>query len=274
MRRFALVLILLSSVVGIQAQPRTPFYTVIATHPILADIAQQVGGDRIEVRSLVPIGMALEDYEITADDLEMVNEADLLMISGGGLEPFLFDLVDNTDTPVVIASEGLDMLGWDTENTQARTIAHTDVDYIGRLIDDVVCDQLSFDNEVEAVCNPYWWFDPFNVTYVASNIEFFFDDLDPGHDEIYEENNEIFREKVLFIDDEIEAELLLNNVTFITASDERLAYFAKRYSLDLIIDPQASALDFAYTDYGDEDVEGYWMWFPEIVQRLRTTEMP
>jgi len=83
---------------------------VVASTTLLADIAQNVAGDRLQVQPLIPVGTDPHAFEPTPSDLEKVAGADLVIINGAGLEGTLLSTVQNAvggDTTIVDASAGL-----------------------------------------------------------------------------------------------------------------------------------------------------------------------
>lgn len=83
---------------------------IVTTFPILADFAQEVGGDRADVISLVPIGADPHSWEPTPRDARSVASAHIVFSNGGGFDAWLDRLISNAaspDTPVVVLSEGL-----------------------------------------------------------------------------------------------------------------------------------------------------------------------
>jgi zinc/manganese transport system substrate-binding protein len=82
---------------------------VVASTNVYGDIAAQVGGDNVEVTSLIT--SAAQDphsYEASAQDRLAVSRADVVMENGGGYDPFVDTLLEagSTDGVVVInASE-------------------------------------------------------------------------------------------------------------------------------------------------------------------------
>ena len=68
---------------------------VVATETFLADIAQNVAGDRFTVQSLLPPGADPHAYEPTPRDVADVAAADLLIVNGGGLEGPLLTTLQN-----------------------------------------------------------------------------------------------------------------------------------------------------------------------------------
>lgn len=84
---------------------------VAATTSVIQDLASQVGGDRVEVTSIVPIGGSPETFQPSPSDAGRVSEADVVLENGLGLDDWIEDLVEsagNEDQIVVEVSEGLE----------------------------------------------------------------------------------------------------------------------------------------------------------------------
>jgi len=87
---------------------------VLATTSTLSSIAQGVAGDRLRVRSLVPVGVSPEDYQPTPRDIETLHAADVLVVNGSGLEDWLTHTIDNAKNPalrIVNCTVGLPVVG-------------------------------------------------------------------------------------------------------------------------------------------------------------------
>jgi zinc/manganese transport system substrate-binding protein len=84
-----------------QAQPMK----LASLHPILADIARQVGGDRVEVIDLLKPGGDSHHFEPNAKDLANIKDAKLVLASGKHLESYLDKLRDSIG-PVPILEVG------------------------------------------------------------------------------------------------------------------------------------------------------------------------
>jgi zinc/manganese transport system substrate-binding protein len=59
---------------------------VVATTGIVADIATQVAGPDVEVEQLIPGGASPHDFQLSAEDRARLEEADLVVANGTGLE--------------------------------------------------------------------------------------------------------------------------------------------------------------------------------------------
>jgi ABC-type Zn uptake system ZnuABC Zn-binding protein ZnuA len=60
--------------------------TVVATTGVVADLAAQVAGRDAEVEQLIPDSASPHDFQLSAQDRQLLEEADLVIASGAGLE--------------------------------------------------------------------------------------------------------------------------------------------------------------------------------------------
>lgn len=84
---------------------------VIAGNALLADLVNQVGGDRVSVNTLVPTGSDVHTWQSTPRDSVSIAEASLIVTNGAGLANQVQELVENVasaDAVQVVASDGLD----------------------------------------------------------------------------------------------------------------------------------------------------------------------
>jgi zinc/manganese transport system substrate-binding protein len=84
---------------------------VLATTTIWADITEQVGCGRIEVRSLVPPGADAHSHEPSVRDADALRDAQLVVANGLGLEDHLQDALDGAAADGVEVHEVAGSLG-------------------------------------------------------------------------------------------------------------------------------------------------------------------
>ena len=190
---------------------------VVAVESFLADIAQQVAGDRVQVRSLIPIGMEPHGYEPTPQDIAAVARARMLIVNGAGLESFLARLLTNVrdKRPVVEASAGL----------VSRTAREGEV-----LEGGVIATGPS------AEPDPHFWLDPVMAERYATNIRDGFISLDPAGEKTYTANADAFIAKLRELDRWIagQAAGLPQAERRLVTNHESLGYFADRYGFRII----------------------------------------
>ena len=62
---------------------------VVAGFARLAEVAERIGGDGVAVTDLTPPGAEPHDLELTSDEIDAVDDADLVLYLGGGFQPGL-----------------------------------------------------------------------------------------------------------------------------------------------------------------------------------------
>ena len=72
---------------------------VVTSFSILADITQQIAGDKLELRNLVGADADAHVYQPSAEDAKAVFAADLIIANGLGFEPWLARLIDSSEAP-------------------------------------------------------------------------------------------------------------------------------------------------------------------------------
>lgn len=83
---------------------------VVATHSLLGDLATNVFGDEAEVEVVMPAGTDPHEFEPSAAQVAMLNEADLVVANGLGFEAGLTDALDAAaDDGVTVLELGEDL---------------------------------------------------------------------------------------------------------------------------------------------------------------------
>ena len=159
---------------GTASSPSSGALDVVATTSFLADIAQNVAGDRFQVQSLVPVGTDPHAFEPAPSDLKAVAGADLVIVNGGGLEGTLLTTLENAvgDTTIVDASAGL----------QSRTPKPGEPPL------------------AEGEADPHFWLDPELVRTYVKNIEAAFSKADPAGAATYAANAAAYDKKLEALD--------------------------------------------------------------------------
>ena len=81
---------------------------VLTTFTILADMARQVAGDRLQVRSITKPGTEVHGYEPSPEDLKRAVGANLIVENGLGLELWANRFIKSAgDVPTVTLTEGM-----------------------------------------------------------------------------------------------------------------------------------------------------------------------
>jgi zinc transport system substrate-binding protein len=81
--------------------------TVVASFYPLAEIAAQIGGTHVQVVNVTPAGVEPHDYELTTDDVDNIDDADLVLYVGAGFQPAIERVVERRDGTSVDLAAGL-----------------------------------------------------------------------------------------------------------------------------------------------------------------------
>ncbi len=85
---------------------------VVATTAILADLVSNVGGNRLEVHTIVPPGVDIHSFQTTPNDSKEISRAALIFSNGSGLDDFLDPVIrgaKSTQGVHVVTSLDLDL---------------------------------------------------------------------------------------------------------------------------------------------------------------------
>lgn len=172
---------------------------VVASTNVYGDIAQAIGGDRVDVTSLIDsLAQDPHSFEASARDQLTVSRADLLIENGGGYDSFLDTLIDatGTDAAVITAVE----FSHDWPENEGHDAEHTDA------AEDPSTSSGTDDHEghdhVEGF-NEHVWYDPHTIAHVAEQIAHDLAELDPAGADTFQSNYETFAAGV----DDLEASL-------------------------------------------------------------------
>jgi ABC-type Zn uptake system ZnuABC Zn-binding protein ZnuA len=124
---------------------------VVTTFSTLNSFVEGVGGDRVQVQNLVPVGASPENYQPAPQDIAALSKAQLIVENGGGIEAWLQGTIQNAGASakrVVVLSDGLPKID----------------------------------------SNPHHWMDPVQARAYVGKIRDALTALDPAHKAEYERN--------------------------------------------------------------------------------------
>lgn len=86
---------------------------VVASFFPLADAAQQVGGPDVEVQNLTGPGVEPHDLEVTTDQVDAIEDADLVVLMGQGFQPAVEGAAERRDGGTIAVLDELEVTGAD-----------------------------------------------------------------------------------------------------------------------------------------------------------------
>lgn len=200
-----------------QATPQSPAQestpgaelSVLAAETFLADIAQNVAGERVAVESILPLDLDPHTYEPTPQDLVKITNSQLLIVNGAGFEFWMDELIENSggEQLVIEASEGL------AESS-------------------------------ERPGDPHFWLDPVSVITYVENIRDGLSTVDPAGELVYRRNAAAYIDELKMLDVWIMdyVKQLPKERRILVTNHESFGYYADRYGFEIIgtIIPSAS----------------------------------
>jgi manganese/iron transport system substrate-binding protein len=99
---------------------------VVVAETFLADIAQNVAGDRVKVEALMPIGVDPHGFEPTPTDVAKVADSRLLIVNGAGLEVFLTELLQNAGGQHTVLEAAAGLTSREAREGEEAVMSETD----------------------------------------------------------------------------------------------------------------------------------------------------
>jgi zinc/manganese transport system substrate-binding protein len=173
---------------------------VVAAEDFWGSIAEQVGGDRVAVTSIITNPAAdPHDYEPTGDDARALASSQVSIVNGIGYDEWASKLLDANESGSRVEVEVGEVLG------------------------------------LKAGDNPHQWYSPTSVQKVVAAMVKAFGEADPGHDSYYEAQAAKFEKTGLAEYDELIAKIKSEyGGTKVGASESIFEPLAPALGLDLI----------------------------------------
>lgn len=195
-----------------------PSLTVVATTSIWGDVARGVVGDDADVIVLIPIGADAHDYQLSSQEVVDINQADLVIANGLGLEAGIDDVLD------AAAGDGANIL---EVAPLLDPLPFTDHDHDQE--DDVE------DHEHEHGANdPHVWMDPLRMAEAAHLIAAELETIAPGMG--WRNRADTYAATLTAADETITQTLgsIPQSRRMMVTNHEAFGYFADRYNFEII----------------------------------------
>lgn len=231
-----------------------PMLQVVATTTVFADLAANVGGDRVEVTSLIPIGADPHTWEPSSRQIRAVASADVFFYNGLGLEPWAQRTIANAGSPNLVPvrlSQGLEPIrgvsfhvhGQDHAHDQSHDHSHDHThDHTHDHQDDQSdqsdqSDQRDYDGRVgDEDGDPHFWLDIANAMHYVRRIEQALTTSDPAGATYYKARSEQYLAELAELDRWFAAQIerIPAERRVLVTYHDAYAYMAKRYGLESV----------------------------------------
>ena len=168
---------------------------VVASFYPLYEAAVRVGGDRAEVTNLTPPGVEPHDLELATDDVDLLEDADVIVYAGSGFQPGVEEVAERSDAVAVDVLEGLSLLS--SEEGQ----------------------------------DPHVWLDPELMLAIVRRVESAMIQVDPDEALTYRRNANAYAAELRDLDADFEQGLSTCERDSIVVSHDAFGYLASAYGL-------------------------------------------
>jgi zinc/manganese transport system substrate-binding protein len=181
---------------------------VLATTTVFADLVKNVGGDLVDVTSLVPKNGDVHTFEPKPSDVQNVAEAKVLVMNGLGLDDWLEKTIAN------VAAEGTPLvkLGVDLPGVELLP------------------------GEAPGTQNPHLWMDVRNATRYVDRIGAALKTADPPHADAFEKQSAAYKQRLETLDADVRS-----RIATIPEANRKLVlfhpaftYYARAYGIDVV----------------------------------------
>lgn len=102
---------------------------VYASFYPIYNLAKQIAGDKMEVRSFTNLKSESHGWEPSAKDIAELSSSNLMFINGAGMEEWEDSVEDSTDVELVNTSEGVELIKADHSHSHEHDHGHEDHDH-------------------------------------------------------------------------------------------------------------------------------------------------
>jgi ABC-type Zn uptake system ZnuABC Zn-binding protein ZnuA len=191
---------------------------VAATTSDVASLVKVVGGDLVQVKTIVPPMMDPEAFEPRASDLATLADADLLVRVGLGYDFWIDRLADQLRRP-------------ELQQGGARSV---DASAGVPLLEVSGRDPVAQDGHGHALANPHYWLDPANAETITATIAAGIIRLAPGAREAITANRDRFLKNLHERLVKWTRQLAPYRGTAVLAYHNSWPYFARRFRLNVV----------------------------------------
>lgn len=183
---------------------------VVATIFPLADMAAQLGGEKVAVTCLLPAGASPHTYEPTAGEAAKISQAHLLLYIGAGLDDWAVKAADPSGGPNTLGLAGAALeRGWRPPG------------------------EGSAGQGAGEPLNPHLWLDPLAARdYLCPAIAEALIKADRQNEAFYRASLNAYQQELTALDEEIRTALAGPGERSFISLHAAWSYFAQRYELD------------------------------------------
>ncbi|MFD9429959.1 metal ABC transporter substrate-binding protein [Streptomyces sp. NPDC060002] len=195
------------------AAANTDKFDVVASFYPMAFLAEQIGGDHVNVSSLTEPGQEPHDLEVSAQQTAALQESDAVLYLRN-LQPSVDDAVAQSEVKTKIDAASLTTLEKHGNEVGGHAAGHDD-----------------HENEELSGLDPHIWLDPVRYSQVAEGVGKAFEKADPDHAADYKTNTAALVKKLDALNTQFEDGLANTKTKVFVTTHAAFGYLAERYGL-------------------------------------------
>lgn len=185
---------------------KTDTVNIVASFYPLVYFAREVGGDRVSVQNLTPLGTEPHDFEPSPRDIASVMRSDLFIYNGALFEPWILRWGKTKDFSHL--SKSINMTSEIEKEGYVLMHKGSDID-------------------------PHIWLDPLIAQKEVVIIRDALIQIDPLHQDEYQSNTERLLQKLSSLNESFKESLTSCSLRDIIVSHDAFGYLARRYTLSV-----------------------------------------
>jgi ABC-type Zn uptake system ZnuABC Zn-binding protein ZnuA len=223
---------------------------VVATYSILGDLTQNVGGEHIELRTLVGPGQDTHTFEPSPADGAALAEADLVLENGLEFETWLDELYASSGSQAarVVVTEGITARAMEEEHADEEEHAGEEEHEHGEF-------------------DPHVWHSAANAIQMVTNIREALAEADPPNEEAYRAKAEAYLAQLQELDTWVfqQVKALPEARRKLVTTHDTFGYFAERYGFEVLGSALGATTEAANPAAGE---------VANLVEEIRATGVP
>ncbi|MFI6008955.1 metal ABC transporter solute-binding protein, Zn/Mn family [Streptomyces sp. NPDC051243] len=204
------------------AAGNTEKFDVVASFYPMAFLAEQIGGDHVQVTSLTEPGQEPHDLEVSAQQRAQIEESDAALYLKG-LQPAVDEAVSQSGAKTKIDAATLTKLedhgSLEDSHEHEGEEAHSEETHSGE--------------EEEHALDPHVWLDPVKYAEIAKGVGAAFEKADPDHAADYKKNTAALVEKLDDLNTRFADGLKNTKAKVFFTNHAAFGYLAERYGLTM-----------------------------------------
>ena len=184
---------------------------VVASFYPLAFFTQEIGGEKVTVKQLIPDNTEVHNWQPSSADLLAIEDADVIIYNGASLDHWFEDdilpVIDSSDKVIVETTEGIQLLETGQETDEQE-------------------------HEQEGNYDPHTWLSPFIAKQQAQNIYEALVRKDQNNEGYYNERWQTLKARFEELDNDYLTGLSTKGKDEIFVSHSAFGYLADRYGFE------------------------------------------